>query len=75
MPDLNINPVAALNFITTRGRNAAATAGIRSRAETAQRIAEQLRLAPQDLSNVANRLSIQTQAGKSIQSRFFDLFV
>ena len=64
-----------MNFIIERSHGAAVQAGVRTKQEIVQLTSEDLRVTPQDLGNVANRINIKAQFAKTTQQRFFDLFV
>lgn len=48
---------------------------VKSRVEFQSIVREITTLTPQDIGNMANRISIQANSGKSPQDRFFDMFV
>jgi len=63
-----------LNFSRNFQINAVRKTNIRTKDEFHKVIAEKNRVSPQDLGNVANRISIQNQKEKTLMDRFYDIF-
>ncbi|RKY85713.1 hypothetical protein DRQ09_06915 [candidate division KSB1 bacterium] len=77
MPTFNIklDLTRNLNFSRNFQINAVRKTNVKTREEFHRIIAEKNTITPQDIGNVARRISIQSQRGKTIQERFFDMFI
>ena len=80
MPAQTLDNVASINgqrnlFISQNSINKAVRrTNVKSRVVFQRIVREITTVTPQDLGNMANRISIQGNAGKTPQDRFFDFY-